>query len=432
STDPGTRLALLVPAHPAGAPQCWLTPGLHAGDDASSSAPLEELEVRDGLLGQEMRLPNAPTADQVLCRLDMSAPARLSIEEWQSHELAGATAYTAQASGLLEGGLLTLAAFLIVISLTMREQPYTVLACWILCNLRLGAWALGWDHQFLGVIIPPAPLIWIRKLTVLVHYVLTVQLFTTLFQPSLDAATLRRLRLVGRTSAACLLVALLVLPGEWFPFTIFLTAWLASALVAVAVVHGLFRFNTRSQLWHTIGVCLALALLLTGLVLIGLGREDLIAPFAGVAALLLCNVLVALAAADKMREERQLRLRQRNDLIARDTLTPLGLFTLGATRHFEHLNPNARDILDIASDADLHALAWSDFFPKVDWLEISVATEQGCDTEIQRIQASPDAPARNFLLRATLVGSRIEGSLQDISARTETIRKLRLMADNDP
>src|SRR5690606_2655555 len=259
-----------------------------------------------------------------------------------------------------------------------------------------------------------------------------VQLFTTLFQPSLDAATLRRLRLVGRTSAACLLVALLVLPGEWFPFTIFLTAWLASALVAVAVVHGLFRFNTRSQLWHTIGVCLALALLLTGLVLIGLGREHLIAPFAGVAALLLCNVLVALAAADKMREERQLRLRQRNDLIARDTLTPLGLFTLGATRHFEHLNPNARDILDIAPDADLHALAWSDFFPKVDWLEISVATEQGRDTEIQRIQASPDAPARNFLLRATLVGSRIEGSLQDISARTETIRKLRLMADNDP
>src|SRR5690606_41475836 len=64
STDPGTRLALLVPAHPAGAPQCWLTPSLHAGDDASSSAPLVEPEVRDGLPAQERRLPHAPTAEK--------------------------------------------------------------------------------------------------------------------------------------------------------------------------------------------------------------------------------------------------------------------------------------------------------------------------------------------------------------------------------
>lgn len=430
--DPSGRFALLVPTHPADPPECWLVHGRPDGADPAAAAPLETADVRNGLLGQQVRLPNASTADQALCRLDLSIPARLSIEQWRRQELSDTTAHTAQAIGLLEGGLLTLAAFLIVISLTMREQPYTVLACWILCNLRLGAWALGWDHQFLGAIIPPDPLVWVRKLTVLAYYVLTIQLFTTLFQPSLDATTARRLRLVGRSSAACLLLALLMLPYDWFQLTTFLTAWLATALVTVTLIHGLFRFNTRSQLWHTIGVCLALAVLLTGLVLIGLGRSNLIAPFPGTIALLLCNLLIALAAADKMREDRQLRLRQRNDLIARDTLTPLGLFTLGATRHFEHLNPNARDILDIAPEADLHALAWSDFFPKVDWLAISVATEQGRDTEIQRIQSSPDTPARNFLLRATLVGSRIEGSLQDISARTETIRKLRLMADNDP
>src|SRR5690606_36329554 len=173
-------------------------------------------------------------------------------------------------------------------------------------------------------------------------------------------------------------------------------------------------------------------IMLAGLVLISLGHAALIAPLPGAAALLLCNVLIALAAADTMRQDRQLRLRQRNDLIARDTLTPLGLFTLGATRHFEHLNPNARDILGIAPEADLHALAWSDFFPAPDWLAVSVATEQGRDTEIQSLPRLPDRPARNFLLRATLAASHIEGSLQDISARTETIRKLRLMADNDP
>ncbi|MDY0309043.1 MAG: EAL domain-containing protein [Castellaniella sp.] len=424
---PADRWALLLPVHPAVPPECWL---VQPGDE--SAARLEALTIHSGLLGQQMRLPNASTANQALCRLELPLPARLAIERWQRHELSATTTHTAQAIGLLEGGLLTLAAFLLIIALTMGERPYTVMACWILCNLRLGAWVLGWDHQFLGMLIPPDVLAWVRKLTVLVYYILTVQLFTNLFQPSLDAAVTRRLRLVSRWSAICLLLALLVLSYDWLRLTAFLATWLATALVTVTLVHGLFRFNTRKQFWHTAGVGLALTVLLAGLILIGLGRADLIAPFPGAAALLLSNLLIALATADKIREDRQTRLRQRNDLIARDTLTPLGLFTLGATRHFEHLNPNARDILDIPHDLDLHALAWSDFFPQVDWLEVAVATEQGRDTEIQRIQAAPNAPARNFLLRATLVGSRIEGSLQDISARAETIRKLRLMADNDP
>ena len=261
-TGSADRTSLLLPAHPSVAPDCWLVHGLPDPHGTAAAPSLETLGIRNGLLGQQMRLPNASTASQALCRLNLSLPARLSIEQWPSRELSDTTAHTAHAIGLLEGGLMMMAAFLIIISLTMREHPYTVLACWILCNLRLGAWALGWDHQFLGVIIPPDLLIWLRKLTVLIYYVLTIQFFTTLFQPSLDAATVRRLRLVGRTSAACLLAALLALPHDWFQLTIFLTAWLATALVSVTLIHGLFRFNTRSQLWHTIGVCLALVILL--------------------------------------------------------------------------------------------------------------------------------------------------------------------------
>ena len=432
-TQDSPPVSLLLPTHPATLPDCWQVREQPA-DIATSAQPFfDALPVRNGLLGQQISLPQSATAGQVLCRLSLTIPARIAIEQWQAGALAETSTHTAQAIGLLEGGLLTLAAFLTIISLTTHERPYTLLACWIVCNLRLGAWALGWDHQFLGFIVPPDFLLLLRKLTVLLHYMLTIHLFTMLFQPSLDPAMVRRLSLIGGVSTLCLLLALLALPYEWFQLTTVLTAWLATALVTVPLIHGLFRFNTRSQLWHTIGVCLALAVLLTGLILSGLGRTALIAPFLGAAALLLSNLLIALAAADKMRDDRQLRLRQRNDLIARDTLTPLGLFTLGATRHFEHLNPNARDILEVAPDTDLHALAWSDFFPSVDWLEVSRATEQGHDTEIQCLPLpSRDIPARSFLLRATLAGSRIEGSLQDISARTETIRKLRLMADNDP
>lgn len=167
-TGSADRTSLLLPAHPSVAPDCWLVHGLPDPHGTAAAPSLETLGIRNGLLGQQMRLPNASTASQALCRLNLSLPARLSIEQWPSRELSDTTAHTAHAIGLLEGGLMMMAAFLIIISLTMREHPYTVLACWILCNLRLGAWALGWDHQFLGVIIPPDLLIWLRKLTVLI------------------------------------------------------------------------------------------------------------------------------------------------------------------------------------------------------------------------------------------------------------------------
>ena len=421
---------LLLPSHQLVAPACWL---LERNAYPSGHEPwtLVPMPLHTSIAGTQMPLPTATTARQALCRVGLAQPARLSLERWDRTDLSDASARDARSLGLLQGGLLTLALFLFVIAVTMREWPYVLLACWLVGNMRLGAWALGWDYQWLGLLIAPEYLPWVRKFTLVLYYLVTYHLFADLFRESLETSTQTRVRRIGTLSSLVLLVATVALPYDWFQTIVFLAAWLATGLVAILLIHALFRSHTRTRLWHTVGVCVALSIMLTGLILVGLERRDLIDPQIGTIALLLCNVLIALAVAEQMREDRQLRSRQRNDLIAHDSLTPLGLFTLGATRHFEHLNPNARDILAVNDATDSLSLAWTDFFPDMDWLQVSLATEQGQDTEIQT-NASGTSPSRSFLLRATMAGSRIEGSLQDVSARYETIRNLRLMADNDP
>lgn len=428
---PSSPQELLLPSHHLMAPACWL---VERTDYPTSGRPpwtLVPMPLRTSVAGIQMQPRSGTIARQVLCHADLALPDRISIERWSHTDLSDASARNARAIGLIQGGLLTLALFLGVIALTMREWPYVLLACWLVGNMRLGAWALGWDYQWLGFLITPEYLPWVRKVTLALYYLVTYHLFTELFRESLDAAAKARVAKIGNLSSLALLAATLVLPYDWFQTVVFLAAWLATGLVAILLIHALFRSHTRARLWHTVGVCVALAVMLSGLILVGLDRRDLIDPQVGTVALLLCNVLIALAVADQMREARQLRLRERNDLIAHDSLTPLGLFTLGATRHFEHLNPNARDILTVNEATDPLSLAWTDFFPEMDWLQVSLATEQGRDTEIQT-HPSGSAQPRSFLLRATMAGSRVEGSLQDVSARYETIRNLRLMADSDP
>ncbi|WP_298012316.1 bifunctional diguanylate cyclase/phosphodiesterase [uncultured Castellaniella sp.] len=406
-------------------PVCWLL-------DSRKAGPLTALDFRAGILGYTAAIPSGTAAaDQVMCQLDQVIPGLLSIEQWQSPAVAAATAHHAHALGLLEGGLLVLAAFIAAIALTTRDHMYVLLTCWVLCNLRLGAWALGWDHLWLGHLLSPRELIWSRQLTLLLSFTTTWLLFTRLFQQSLGAAMFRRLQRIGLAFSALLLLPLATPSYEIFQAASFLAAWAGTALVATILIHALFSFTTRSLFWHTLGVCLAAGILVTGLILIALGRSALFGTWLAVGLFLACNLLVALAAANRTREDRQMRLRQRNELIAHDSLSPLGLFTLGATRHFEHLNPNARTMLQIQSDLEIPALSWSAFFPDVDWVAVSLATEQGRDTEIHQHGADPKAPTRSFLLRATLAGSRIEGSLQDVTARTETLRNLRLMTDHD-
>src|SRR5690606_24674249 len=140
-----------------------------------------------------------------------------------------------------------------------------------------------------------------------------------------------------------------VLPYVWFQPIMFLAAWLGTGLIAVNLVYALVRMHSRVWLWHIIGLCLALVIMLGGVIVSAMGGQDGIDPLTGATVLLLANLMVALAVAEHTREERRIHFRARNELIAADRLMPFGLFTLDSANVFEHMNDTMCRMLGLSA-----------------------------------------------------------------------------------
>src|SRR5690606_6741910 len=99
---------------------------------------------------------------------------------------------------------------------------------------------------------------------------------------------------------------------------------------------------------------------------------------------------------------------------------------------FVQMDPIMREMLGLKEDSGTLP-AWADFFAPQNWSQVVAATAEGRETEIHMAgeRGSPQG-SRHFALRAAMVGSQIEGSLQDITARTQAMSALRDMVDNDP
>src|SRR3546814_768099 len=185
-------------------------------------------------------------------------------------------------------------------------------------------------------------------------------------------------------------------------------------------------------MWHIVSLSMALCVMLSGVLLFVFGRTQFVDILNSVIALLLSNVMIALAVAERMREDRHERTRAQTELVSNYAVTPICMFTLGSDNIFQRANPVLEQMLGFSLNGDT-VIHWTDYFENQDWHKLSDQTQAGQEVEIKRLDASndPDQP-QHFVVRAAIASGRIEGSLQDITARTKTINQLRLLADNDP
>ena len=121
-----------------------------------------------------------------------------------------------ESSGLIAGGLLTLAVFVFVTAMINREWTYVIFAVWLVGNLRLCANAMGWDMEWVGRVIPPEYLQIIRQLTFAVYYLLTAALFSSLFRRELKVIGYKWLLRIVHYVGLVLLGAAIVLPYARF------------------------------------------------------------------------------------------------------------------------------------------------------------------------------------------------------------------------
>lgn len=417
-------------------------PSRHALDlrcwDASSLAPLGS-GSRTGTDGSVTRIKAgfalAPgLSREVLCRMRFIGPAALSVMQWPPDRLQLSAYEFHRNAGLLDGGLLVLAAFVLVTALILRSGTYVLFAAWLVINLRMAALSGGWDIQWLGRNLPTELLPKIRLLTTALYYTLTIMLFCTLFQSDLARVGYRWLLRLAQWTCLPLLVLSLLLPyHEFLPFI-----WAATGICTGVLVFFLARIliivPSRSALWYSASIAVTLLASLYEVAAAALGMHAFIGTVNSVTAALSSSLLAALAIAEQMRQEQQQRLAAQAALRNAFDAMPIGLFTLDLQGHLLSANPALKRMLgdDVLEPGRNQ---WSRHFSGHAWSNLQQMARRQHHVELDLASAgtpTPDAPQRHFLVKATLANGKIEGSLQDVTAQRVATEELRFLALNDP
>lgn len=421
--------AIDIPAAPTQSLQCW------NGTDLSSMGKAyrggSDGALRASKLGFAIILGAMHAPRSVLCQITLAHPTTITSELWPVINLHKASKRHARGTGLLEGGLLTIALFTLVIAITNREWIYLLLSAWLVGNLRLGAYAMGWDTQWLGYLIPLEWMPQIRQLTIAAYYLLTYTLFTQLFRNNYRLNYPRLLR-ATQYAGLVLLAGALALPSSAFQPLMWVITAFGISVAAFLLSRVLYRNRSRVWLWHIVSLSMALCVLLSGASLAFFGRTDFLDIFNSVVALLLSSVMVALAVAERISEERNERLRVQTELVSNYAISPIGMFTLDSDGVFLRANHVIEQMLGFSMD-EQHPPAWTDYFLDQNWSLLAKKTLTGADIEIARHHAADDPTLpKHFVIRVAMADGLIEGSLQDVTARTEIIQKLRNQLDQDP
>lgn len=406
--------------------ECWKSATLEPLGSADRSAGSRQVKpVKAGFV-LELDAPMT-----VLCRGTFAGPARISAVQWPAAAFAASVREFHRNAGLLEGGLLVLSAFVFVTAIINREWLYVLFATWLVASLRLGAISAGWDAQWLGRTIPPDWILVSRKVTVVAYFALTYALFARLFRDEL-----RRLQGGWPLALAQWLCVVVFAVAFALPYARFLpVVWICVGAGVLVLAYYLVRILllTRSPvaLWYAGSLGIVLLSSFYEVVAAALGAKALIGTVNSVTAALSSCLLAALAIAQQMREERLERVQAQTALKNTYDAIPIGLFTLARDGSFERVNPSLAEMLGIDPDVEAKRY-WHEHFESGSWDRLREFLQQRQRGELEICGVASTGEPRRYHVKAALTEGKVEGSLQDITARHLATEKLKFLAENDP
>jgi diguanylate cyclase (GGDEF)-like protein len=412
------------PSRHALAIRCWDGQNLRVIGEASRSQASGAIDAVKA--GFALRLPRLPT--QVLCSASFAGPARLSVAQWPAGQFESSVEQYHRKSGLLDGGMIVLALFVLLTALINRQPLYVLFAGWLILNLRVGALSAGWDIQWLGQRFPADWLLLSRSLTFTLYGIATITLYQNLLRSSLAGLGYALPMRIMQWLCMPMLVAAVALPYRYYLPLL----WLICAVCLSMMTVGLFRIivgsRNRVASWFAASFALTFVASLSEIVSAALGIREAVGVINSVTAALASSLLAALAVAEQMRAETEQRQEAQRKLEQAYEAMPIGLFTLDMAGRFQSANPAMLHMLGIQSFRP-GLVEWRHFFSDGVWADLRDQVHGLNDTEIEI--ANRDG-SRRFLVSATLARGRIEGVLQDVTERVRATEQLRFMADNDP
>jgi diguanylate cyclase (GGDEF)-like protein/PAS domain S-box-containing protein len=401
---------------------------LGGGDHSGTTGNLREVRA-----GFAMELSPAAVGHDIICRASFIGPARLTLREWRTEDLQVATWEFQRNSGLLDGGLLVLAVFVLIAALINRNSTYVLFAAWLLVNARMGALSAGWDTQWLGHSLPSAWMPQIRETTTAVYYLVTLSLFCALFREDITRVGYRRLLRTAQLSCIPLLVLSVALPFKIFLPILWVVTGLGTSMMTFFLIRILMLTRSPVAIWYAASIGITLFVGFYEVLAAAIGYQTLSGAINFVTAALASSLLAALAIAHQMRIEHRQRIDAQAELQHTFHAMPIGLFTLDVHGKFLSANPALAAMLgtDVMAPG---RNSWAQYFHGGAWEQLHTLMHSEGDGELQlrrnRFHASDDG--QHFMVKATLARGKIEGSLQDVTEQVKATENLRFMANNDP
>jgi len=403
---------------------CWDAATLESLGAASRARGTSALfAAKAGFALQAGSLPS-----DVLCRGRFAGPARLSVVQWPELQFDRSLEDYHRKSGLLDGGMIVLALFVLLTALINRQPLYVLFAGWLILNLRVGALSAGWDVQWLGMLVPPGWILPGRALTFVLYGISTLTLYQALFRAELSGTRWAIPLRVTQWACLPLLAAAVVLPYGTFLPLMWIAMVVGFALMTLGLVTLMLRARNRVAGWFAASFALTYAASLAEVVAAALGLYQMLDVINSVTAALGSSLLAALAVAEQMRLATQQRREAQEKLEHAYEAMPVGLFTLDTAGNVLGANPAMRAMLGIEAVLPGRT-AWREFFADSLWTELMDQVGAGRAAHLQI--ASRDG-ARRFMVDATLAHGRVEAVLQDVTEQYRATEQLRFMANNDP
>jgi diguanylate cyclase (GGDEF)-like protein len=423
-TDMAERSFVAFPSRHARSVSCWdsayrelgtATRSTHTGNITRANA------------GFALELAQAKASDTVVCRATFVGPANLTASHMSSDQLSLAIRLDQRKWGMLDGGMLVLAVFVAIVAFISKESLYLLFAGWICLNLRIAELSAGWDMQWLGQEIPIEWITSIRAVTTALFTMVTCKLYETLFVRANQGTK------TGQAVVWASRLSLILLPASVFlPFAHYLPLmWAVTIICAVVLLTNLgvtlVRRSSSVAIWFAAAFSAMLISNVAEVVAAAVANLYLFGTINAVTGAIASTVFIAVAIAERIKQEHRQFVLAKEELETAYAANPIGLFTVDTQGRLISANPATYEILGKRNEVAQNW--WLEHFDVATWTTLQQHLMKGPDAEIEFTARDGE---QHLLVKARLVNEKIEGFLQDITAKALFTQNLFFMAHNDP
>jgi diguanylate cyclase (GGDEF)-like protein len=368
----------------------------------------------------------------VICRGLFVGPARLSANLWAAEQLNIANHDFHRKSGLLDGATLALVVFTLITAVINRQSVNLIFAAWLIVTLRINATSAGWDEQWLNHAVPSEWISQGRSFARAAWGLLTVTLFKNLFRNELAGTRLIATMTGVQWLSILLFAAAAVLPRHTFLLMMWFIGVVAIPLMLLGTVRVITKNRSSVALLYAGSLSVAFLSSLFEIVAAVYGVKGIDNSAYSLTVAFSSSLLAALAISEQIRQEHKQRLAAQEKLQHTYDVMPIGLFTLDLDGNFTSANPAMHKMLGryvLRQGRN----SWGQYFNHGAWTALHelLSQQQEGEIEVRSADNVRDNKSRRYLVKATRVRDKIEGSLQDVTERSLAAEEMSFLANND-